>query len=105
MIDRDKAMQLKIGVAVLITCIEISVYCIWVPARLQISDAFVRINVIWDRCEKVVYLVVDACLNYYFIRTVQRSLVKPGLNKYKPVVRFNIFMIFFSLSMDVLIIS
>ncbi|KAL1305481.1 hypothetical protein AAFC00_002357 [Neodothiora populina] len=105
MVDRRRAKHLKWGVAALITAINISVYCIWIPARLQVSENYIKINDVWDRCEKTIYLVVDALLNIFFIRTVQRSLVKPGLSKYRPLVKFNTLIIGFSLSMDVLIIS
>lgn len=76
--NRQKAYRLKIGVAILITAVNISVYCIWVPARLQISDRFEHINNIWDRCEKGIYLLVDAALNWYFIKTVRTELVNRG---------------------------
>lgn len=105
MIDRRRASQLKWGVAAIITAINVSVYCIWIPARLQVSDDYIRINKIWDRIEKCIYLVVDVLLNIYFIQTAQRSLVKPGLKKYAPLVKFNTLIIGLSLSMDVLIIS
>ncbi|KAG7135021.1 hypothetical protein HYQ45_007089 [Verticillium longisporum] len=97
--------EILYGVALLITAINISVYCIWVPARLQISDTYIHANLIWDRCEKVIYLLVDACLNFYFIRIVQQNLVQLGLRKYSNLVRFNMFIIIFSLSMDALIIA
>ncbi|KAH6723733.1 hypothetical protein BKA61DRAFT_534893 [Leptodontidium sp. MPI-SDFR-AT-0119] len=105
LIDRQKAMRLKIGVAILITAVNISVYCIWVPARLQVSDRYEHINNIWDRCEKVIYLLVDGALNWYFIHTVKIQLVNQGLVKYNRLIRFNMWIIGFSLSMDVLIIS
>ncbi|KAH9217412.1 hypothetical protein DL95DRAFT_334006, partial [Leptodontidium sp. 2 PMI_412] len=105
LIDRQKAMRLKIGVAILITAVNISVYCIWVPARLQVSARYEHINNIWDRCEKVIYLLVDGALNWYFIHTVKIQLVNQGLVKYNRLVRFNKWIIGFSLSMDVLIIS
>jgi hypothetical protein len=98
-------VRLKIGVAVLITAVNISVYCIWIPARLQISDRYEYINVVWDRCEKVIYLLVDATLNWYFIRIVRKRLVKQGLVKYDRLVRFNMWIISFSLAMDLLIIG
>jgi len=60
---------------------------------------------IWDRIEKCIYLLVDGLLNLFFIQTVQRSLVKPGLKKYTPLVKFNLLIIGLSLAMDVLIIS
>ncbi|KAF7557149.1 hypothetical protein G7Z17_g914 [Cylindrodendrum hubeiense] len=103
--DRKMVFRLKYGVAFLITAINISVYCIWVPARLQISDTYVHINEIWDRCEKVIYLLVDACLNALFIRIVRRNLIELGLSKYDNLVKFNMFIIVFSLGMDVLIVA
>lgn len=36
--DHERAFYMKWGVAALITAVNISVYCIWIPARLQISD-------------------------------------------------------------------
>ncbi|GAA5988197.1 hypothetical protein JCM10908_002107 [Rhodotorula pacifica] len=68
--DRKQQMWLKWGTAGLITTINVSVYCIWIPARLQINENYIRINEWWDRCEKVIYLVVDLLLNLLFIRTV-----------------------------------
>lgn len=102
--NKKKACRLKIGVATLITAINISVYCIWLPARLQISPRYIWINNWWDRCEKVIYLLVDGTLNFYFIHIVRVNLVRNGLTKYKRLVHFNLFIIGFSLSMDVLII-
>ncbi|KAH6676754.1 hypothetical protein B0J14DRAFT_586251 [Halenospora varia] len=105
LIDRKKAIRLKTGVAILITAVNISVYCIWIPARLQVSAKYERVNNIWDRCEKVIYLLVDGALNWYFIYTVKTQLVNEGLVKYNRLVRFNMWIISFSLGMDILIIS
>ncbi|KAH8654720.1 hypothetical protein BGZ61DRAFT_373339 [Ilyonectria robusta] len=104
-IHRKTAYRLKVGVAVLITAVNISVYNIWIPARLQISEKYIWINEWWDRIEKGIYLLVDGALNFYFIRVVQRNLVANGLIKYKSLVKFNMCIVGFSLSMDVLIIS
>lgn len=103
--DQKKAYRLKVTIAVLITAVNISVYCIWIPARLQISERYVHINEWWDRCEKVIYLIVDGALNFYFIYIVRVNLVIHGLTKYRRLTHFNMFIIGFSLSMDVLIIS
>ncbi|KFA46013.1 hypothetical protein S40293_08776 [Stachybotrys chartarum IBT 40293] len=103
--DPKKANRLKIGVAVLITLVNISVYSIWIPARLQISHRYIWINEWWDRIEKGIYLIVDACLNFYFIRIVKQNLVMHGLTKYCALMHFNMFIVGFSLSMDVLIIA
>ena len=67
MMNRKRAQRLKIGVATGIVCLNITVLCIWIPAKLEVNDTFVKINVIWDRIEKIIILIVDAGLNYYFI--------------------------------------
>jgi hypothetical protein len=103
--DKRGAQRLKIGVAIFITAIDISVYNIWIPARLQISSQYIWINEWWDRVEKILYLMVDASLNIYFIIIVKRNLVSNGLAKYRKLTNFSMFIIGFSLSMDVLIIS
>ncbi|KAH7130894.1 hypothetical protein EDB81DRAFT_660506 [Dactylonectria macrodidyma] len=104
-IRKQTAYRLKVGVAILITAVNISVYNIWIPARLQISEKYIWINEWWDRIEKGIYLLVDGALNFYFIRIVQQNLVANGLTKYRSLVKFNMCIIGFSLSMDVLIIS
>lgn len=103
--DKKNSNRLKLGIAIFITTINVSVYIIWIPARLQISDSYILINEWWDRIEKIIYLLVDAVLNVYFIRIVQRNLVTRGLTKYRSLVKFNMFIIGFSLGMDILIIS
>ncbi|GAA5924049.1 hypothetical protein JCM3775_005582 [Rhodotorula graminis] len=103
--DRRHQNYLKYGIAALITAINISVYCIWIPARLQVSDRYIAVNKIWDRCEKVVYLIVDAFLNWHFVRVVKARLVQNGLDRYRPLLRMNQRLIILSISMDVLIIG
>ncbi|GAA6007021.1 uncharacterized protein JCM10292_003432 [Rhodotorula paludigena] len=103
--DARHQRYLKYGVAALITAINISVYCIWVPARLQLSDTYVHVNEVWDRCEKCIYLVVDACLNWLFIRVVRARLVGNGLDRYRPLVRTNQRLILLSISLDALIVG
>lgn len=105
LVSRRKSFWLKTSVAVIITAINISVYNIWIPARLQISPKYIAINNVWDRCEKGLYLAIDASLNWYFMRTVKKQLLGLGLSKYQPLLTFNLYIIGFSLAMDVLIIS
>ncbi|KAH8654189.1 hypothetical protein BGZ61DRAFT_500672 [Ilyonectria robusta] len=76
--------RLKVGIAVLIIAINISVYNIWIPTYLQISER---------------------ALNFYFICIIQQNLVANSLTKYKSLVKFNIYIIRLSLSIDILIIS
>lgn len=63
---------------------------------------YVRINEIWDRISKILILIVDAGLNYYFLRTVKERLVtQHGLSKYAPLVTFNARLMIVSILMDV----
>lgn len=66
---------------------------------------YIHINNIWDRIEKCLYLVIDAFLNWYFIKIVKENLVANGLQKYNRLVRFNQRIIIVSLLMDVMIIG
>lgn len=93
--------RLKWGVFIVVLVINISVGCIWIPARLQISHTWMQLNKIWDRLEKSVLAVVDAGLNAYFIYLVRSNLISYGLTKYVRLYRFNIAMIGVSLTMDV----
>jgi hypothetical protein len=62
----------------------------------------VIINKYWDRTSKFLIMFVDAGLNYFFLRTVKKRLVKyHGLIKYAPLVRFNARLMVLSVSMDV----
>lgn len=110
-----------IATIIAMSVINISVWCIWIPARLQISPRYVvspllrcitltahrwiQINEVWDRIEKVLYLIIDAYLNVFFIRTVKDNLIRNGLQKYNKLVRFNQGMIVVSLLMDIVIIA
>jgi len=104
-IDNTKATRITWGVAFIVTLVNISVFIIWIPARLQVNQRWIHINSIWDRAEKIIYLVIDACLNGYFLYLVHSKLVSAGLTKYRPLFRFNAFIVVISLSMDILIIS
>ncbi len=56
----------------------------------------------WDRISKILILLVDAGLNYYFLRTVKRRLiVQHALTKYAPLVSFNAKLMVLSICMDV----
>ncbi|KAL6822074.1 hypothetical protein J3E69DRAFT_382632 [Trichoderma sp. SZMC 28015] len=106
--DRNTVFRLKWGTAGIITCINIAVFCIWIPAHTAppVSDLYVRINEIWDRISKILILLVDAGLNYYFLRTVKRRLVmQHGLSKYAPLVSFNAKLMVVSILMDAMLIG
>ncbi|KAK2058724.1 hypothetical protein LY76DRAFT_47973 [Colletotrichum caudatum] len=99
------ATRLKWVVFAVLLAVNISVFCIWIPARLQISETYVHINEIWDRIEKGIFLVVDAGLNLTFIYLVKSRLIAGGLTKYTVLFRFNLVMIAISMSLDVVIIG
>lgn len=101
MYDPKQVTRLKISVTLLIGAINISVFIIWMPARLQINSHWIYLNSIWDRVEKGIFAMVDLALNLYFIYLVRRELISHGLTKYRYLYWFNIIMIFFSISLDV----
>ncbi|KAG9190435.1 hypothetical protein G6011_08523 [Alternaria panax] len=86
------------------------IWMIWLEIAASVALAiecllWVHINAIWDRTEKVLFLLLDAYLNWYFIRVVNADLVNNGLSKYNRLVRFNKRMIVISLLLDVMIIG
>ncbi|KZM25940.1 hypothetical protein ST47_g3000 [Ascochyta rabiei] len=103
--DMRHSRNIMIATAVFVTAINISVFNIWIPARLQINHKYHVINEYWDRIEKCLYLIVDAALNWYFLKTVKANLISNGLTKYNRLVRFNQRIVVVSLLMDVMIIG
>jgi hypothetical protein len=106
--NRKTTEYLRWGTAVVITIINILVFCIWIPAHTvpPVNETYVRINRYWDRTSKVLILLVDAGLNYYFLRTVKIRLVKQhGLVKYAPLVGFNAKLMVVSIAMDAMLIG
>jgi hypothetical protein len=97
--------RLRWGVAIFISLINITVFCIWIPARMEISQRYIDINNVWDRIEKVLFAVVDLGLNMYFLYIVKSQLIACGLTKYKLLFNFNIGMVVISIAMDVLLIT
>lgn len=105
MVDQHRADVLKWSVAAFIGLINVSVFVIWIPARLQISDRWVAINTYWDRCEKSLFALCDIGLNFFFLYLVRSKLIANGLHKYNKLLRFNMLMVGISLSMDVILIG
>jgi hypothetical protein len=101
MVDQRKADQLKWAVAIFVGLINISVFIVWIPARLQISPRWVSINNWWDRVEKTLFGLCDISLNLYFMYLVRAKLIANGLTKYNKLLRFNMVMVFISMSLDV----
>ncbi|KAL5592614.1 hypothetical protein FOBRF1_013640 [Fusarium oxysporum] len=104
MVNKKRAKYLKLSLLVAVGLVNIAVACIWIPARLTQSKKMLHINDIWDRTEKVLYLLMDLALNSAFLHKVRRELIAEGLRKYKLLFNFNVSVVVISLSMDILII-
>ncbi|KAF7561103.1 hypothetical protein G7046_g3026 [Stylonectria norvegica] len=105
MVDRRDATKIRWATAFVLGLINISVFVIWIPSQLQISQTFMNVNLIWDRIEKGLFLVIDACLHLYFIYLIRVKLIANGLDKYNPLFRFNLSMVALSMSLDVILIG
>lgn len=101
MVVRSNGTKLKWTCFLILLAVNISVFCIWVPARLQISERYIHLNEIWDRCEKVIFALMDAALNFYFIYVVKQRLVANGLQKYTRLYQMNLFLVAISIALDV----
>ncbi|KAM0240254.1 hypothetical protein ACHAPO_002150 [Fusarium lateritium] len=104
MVVRSNGTKLKWLCFLILLAINISVFCIWVPARLQISERYIHLNEVWDRCEKVIFAIMDAILNFYFIYIVKQRLVANGLQKYTRLYQMNMFLCGISIALDILLI-
>ncbi|KAF4305546.1 hypothetical protein SLS57_009067 [Botryosphaeria dothidea] len=93
------------GTIIFISLINISVFCIWLPANLGAGEPFLKVNAVWDKITKVLIGLNDAALNWYFISQVKKRLVANGLQKYNALARFNTQIILISIGMDLLIIG
>ncbi|KAK6840468.1 hypothetical protein PG990_007318 [Apiospora arundinis] len=100
--------KIKYGTIITITLINASVFCIWIPSHLDppVNDIFVIANKYYDPVSKVLILIVDAGLNWYFVRSVKERLVNQhGLVKYQPLVGFNTKLLIVSILMDAFLIG
>ncbi|KAF4978464.1 hypothetical protein FZEAL_5150 [Fusarium zealandicum] len=93
MVDKRSAFKIRWITAVVLGVINISVFVVWIPAQLQITPKWIHVNEIWDRIEKGLFLLIDACLHLYFVYLLRVKLISNGLQKYVPLFRFNLFMV------------
>jgi hypothetical protein len=101
MYNPAKERRLKLGLFIIIGLINVSVFCIWIPARLQINSTFIQVNEIWDRIEKALFAAVDMAMNTYFMWLVKSKLVSSGLTQYNLVYKYNLAMVCLSVALDV----
>ena len=102
--DERRKFWIKWGAFAYICLLNLSVFIIWTPAQLQYQP-WHNINVVWDRVEKCLFLIIDLGLNIYFVYLVKTRLISGGLSKYWPLYRFNVCMVVISVSMDIMIIG
>ncbi|KAG5797373.1 hypothetical protein H9Q69_003614 [Fusarium xylarioides] len=105
MVVRRNGTLLKWTCFGILLAINISVFCVWIPARLQINEKYIHVNEIWDRMEKVLFAIMDAALNFYFIWVVKQRLVANGLQKYTRLYHMNMFLVAISIALDILLIG
>jgi hypothetical protein len=106
--SKEFVTRMKWTTAGIITAINIAVFCIWIPAHLDPppNEIYVQINKYWDRTSKALICIVDAVLNYWFLRIVKQRLVRyHGLKKYARLVSFNARLMVLSVSMDIMLIG
>lgn len=99
--DQGRIRKLQWSTGIIIGLINISVFCIWIPAQMQISPTWINVNFYWDRVEKALFAIIDCGLNIYFVRLIRSKLISNGLTKYYPLFYFNCVMIAISVCLDV----
>ncbi|GME56169.1 hypothetical protein GTA08_BOTSDO11893 [Neofusicoccum parvum] len=104
-IDKKLLKKIRITTICFITCINISVFCIFIPGHLAINKTYVEVNAVWDKITKVLIGANDAVLNYFFITQVKKRLITNGLQKYNKLAAFNTRIALISVGMDFLIIG
>lgn len=105
MFNPPRASRLKWTVAVFIGIINVSVFCVWIPAHLHANPAIMRANQIWERTEKSIFLVLELGLNSYFMWLIHSELIANGLRKYHALFKLNVAMVVLSVSLDGVIIG
>jgi len=99
--DKRRIRQLKLATFFIILLVQISVFCVWIPAQLQISEHYIRFNAVWLRVEKAIFAITDTSLNAYFMWVVKTKLIDNELVKYRLLFRYNLFIVCVSVSCDV----
>lgn len=106
--SKETISYMKWGVAIFVTIINIIVFSIWIPSHVSppVNQGVVKANNHWDPISKVIICLLDATLNWYFLRVVQtRLLEKNGLMKYSPLVAYNAQLVIISVAMDISTLS
>jgi len=96
---------LRVSLLVAIGIINVSFFVIAIPGRLHVNDTFIRANHVWNPIERSLLAAIDLCLNGYFMWLVKSKLVACGLTHYNLVYKYNLVMVSFSMSLDIVLIG
>ncbi|RSL95309.1 hypothetical protein CEP52_012136 [Fusarium oligoseptatum] len=106
MTNKRRAKHLKWSLVVSIGLINIAVCYIWTVAHMKgATPAQVHHNVIFEKVEKIFFLIIDLGLNMYFLYLVRYRLIEDGLSKYWRLFNFNAGMVGISTTMDILLLG
>jgi len=105
MVEKRKSRHLRWALYLIVGCVNISVFCIWIPGMLGVNHTWVVLNHYWERVEKCIFLLLDLGLNFYFLYLVRSNLIAQGLTKYWPLFNFNAGVVLISTSMDILLLG
>jgi hypothetical protein len=106
MVNKRKALYLKLALFTLITPITVAVCYIWTSSHLPgATEQQIRVNIIFEKCEKSFFLIIDLALNIYFLWLVRFNLIAAGLNKYWRLFNWNVGMVVVSTTLDALLLG
>ena len=106
MVDKRRAMWLKLGLLLTIGLINIAVGFIWISAHLPSATLQqIQLNNSFENAEKAFFLAIDLGLNLYFLYLVRFRLIALGLAKYWLLFKVNVAIVFLSTAMDALLLG
>ncbi|KAK0612089.1 hypothetical protein B0T14DRAFT_571924 [Immersiella caudata] len=103
--DHTQARRLRLFVFAIVFILTTSVVIIWTPAKMEINKRWIDANNIWDRGEKICFLLFDVSINMFFVNRIRTALIENGLLKYKRLYRFNLIIISLSILLDIAVIG
>ncbi|KAJ3481149.1 hypothetical protein NLG97_g7895 [Lecanicillium saksenae] len=101
MVSRKRAKWMRLGLFILVLGVNVGVFIIWIPAWLENSKPrHKRLNDIFEKVEKIFFLLFYFGLNLFFIYLVRFRLIAGGLPKYWALFKVNAVLIVLATAMD-----
>ncbi|KAE9967660.1 hypothetical protein BLS_005756 [Venturia inaequalis] len=97
--------RVRFGVAIYIALINATVIGTFIPAVMGASPGITSGGEVYAKVAKVLILVMDCFLNFYFISEVKDNLIRNGLKKYERLANFNMSIIVVSVMMDLFLFA